>query len=172
MCLILNSLTWMIHVWYDLAVCAHRYKTVSRWVYTDLHSCTHKRSSHGTLSSPYHPAVCKACGSPPRTSAAPPQRCEPQWRRQVSKGCRGCRGCRCWEVAPQIREAPGRHLILSSDAVTQHPHLKTSNKILDSFVNGLLLNLLLSSQVNPALWIKKGLVFLYLWIQICDISVL
>ncbi len=147
----------------------HTIRESSAIVCKQLYIRAHKWSSRGIRSSPYHPAVCRACGSPPHTCAAPPQRCEPQWRRRLSKGCRGCR---CWEVALQIREAPGGHPpILGSDALTQqHPHLKTRDKIFAIFVN----MLLLSQILHYGLMHEKGISgfifsvcgFLFSWINL------
>lgn len=137
--------TCMTH---SLHSCVYTITKISAMVCDQLYIHSHKLSSCGTYSLPYRPAVCKACGSPPHTSAAPPQKCEPQWRTQWS---RGCRGCRCQEPVPQIREAPREHpLILHSTAPTQqYPHLKTRDKISDFSVNVLLLSL-----ANPCLRIN------------------
>lgn len=87
-------------------------------VHADVRSC----SQTVLRSSPYRPAVCRACGSPPRISAAPPRRCEPLWRRPANKSCRGCR---CQGAAPRIHPTPGGPpVILTAAAPAQHPHLK------------------------------------------------
>lgn len=76
-------------------------------------------------SSPYHPAVCRACGSPPRTCAVPPRRCGPRWRRRWSRGCRGCRGSNQGATPPNLEKRRGCPLILHSGApVRQYSHLK------------------------------------------------
>lgn len=86
----------------------------------DVHPC----SPTALGSSPYRPVVCRAFGSPPRISAAPPQRCEPRWR----LANKSCRGCRCRAAAPRTQPAPGGLLSsLTADAPTQHPHLKGQN---------------------------------------------
>ena len=136
--LILNSFKWIIHVWYPLCVHVCIPLQISHpsilnssafrlWTQSIIHA--HKWSRCYIHLSPYHPSVCKACGSPPHISAAPPQRCEPQWKRQQSRGCRGCRDCRgciCLERAPQIQEEPGGCL-QGSVALTRQPHLRTRN---------------------------------------------
>lgn len=76
---------------------------------------------------PFHPAVCRACESPPRTSAAPPLRCAPRSRRRRSRGCRACTactGCTSPGAAPPRRHAPGSHRCSrGSEAPAHRPHL-------------------------------------------------
>ena len=125
-CLVLNSLRWIIHVLW--ALCIHGCIPLSKgptMVCNQLYIHAHKLSSGGSHSLPYRPAVCTACGSPPHTSASPPQICEPQWRTPWSKGCTGCR---CQEAPPRIREARGEPpQILHSTAPTRS-HLKDTDK--------------------------------------------
>ena len=130
-------------------------------------------------SSPYRPAACTACGSPPRTSAAPPPRCEPQWRRRVSRGCRGCRGCRCRGAAPQTREAAGgrRPLILGSEAPTQHAHLKMGGgRKIEYFWSWAYLLQIRSCGLICKKGIRGLILSVYPFVafksQVCDISVL
>lgn len=97
--------------------------------HADVHSCSQTLHS----SSPYRPAVCRAFGSPPHISAAPPQRCEPLWRKRANKSCRGCR---CRRAAPRIQlAAGGLPWTLTADAPAQHPHLKEHNVFSDVLIS-------------------------------------
>lgn len=107
---------------------------------------------HLPSSPPYRPAVCRASGSPPRISAAPPRRCEPLWRRLANKSCRGCR---CRAAAPRIQPPPGGLAsIQTADAQTQHPHLKGQNSF---FV------VMFSFMINYRLFLKLSPGFCTFW---------